>query len=60
MVYFYDDREIVVVPECNVISEAYGQYTREDWMHSGNSECRVSVLYNDILYDACVLQVREL
>lgn len=59
MVYFYKDREIIIISEDDLISEIYHNYTMDDWEKTGNKECRVKVLYNDEIFDACVLQVSE-
>ena len=57
VVYFYADREVVVVPESEIILGQYENFSLDDWRAVENEECVVNVLYNGLAYKACVLQV---
>lgn len=55
IVFFYEDREIVILEEEDVFLGEYAKFTRSDWLKPG--EYKVRALYNDNIYDACILQV---
>ena len=58
VVYFYSDKQIVQVDEEDVILGEYHSFTRDDWSTMDcQMEPKVTVLYEDKPYQACILQV---
>ena len=58
LVYFYCDEQIVYVDDEDVVLGEYESYSLDDWQRLPVAvEPKVRVVYDNIIYDACVLQV---
>ena len=58
LVFFYDDKQLAVVSEFDVLSTS--EPLNEEFFRqvSDNEEVKVKVIYDGDVYNACVLQVR--
>ena len=57
IVYFLCDSFISLVAEADVVDlKDYSEFVADDWRNL-SGQARISVKYQDSVYDACVLQV---
>lgn len=58
LVYFYCDEQIVYVDDEDIVLGEYESYLLDDWQRLPVAvEPKVRVVYDNVIYDACVLQV---
>ena len=57
LVYFYKDKQLVVVDSDDVFLGDFEEFSLKDWQQHSDEECVVKVIYGDDCYEACVLQV---
>ena len=57
IVIFRKDRQIIEVPQEDVLLGEYEAYTPDDWMREHEGPFRVSVIYDKTFYAAAILQV---
>ena len=57
LVYSYDDAQVVLLEETDVLLGQYSDLSVDEWKKFGEEEVKVRAVYGDEVYAACLLMV---